>query len=252
MSDSQNPAPPTPPSDSPPPPPASPPPPAAPPPGGGAGSGGPRADGPRIPWEEREQRGFVGAFVDTVKLVVQQPAEAFGRIRADGDYVQPLLFGGLILLAVTLFNVLFSVLWGALFSSSSGLGAMAAAGGIGMMMGIVVIIVAPVVIVIMLFLMAGIFHGILSLAGGLNSSQTGFEGSFKVVAYASVSGVLGIIPIVGSLLHLGAFGYLSYIGLPRAHRCTDQQALYALIPLAICGGCGVLAMIFNTISAIFL
>ena len=62
----------------------------------------PSADGPRLPWVERDRLGFVNAFVETAKLIVQQPAEAFARIRADGDYVSPLLFGGLVMLVVVL------------------------------------------------------------------------------------------------------------------------------------------------------
>ena len=182
---------------------------------------------------------------------MQRPAEAFSRIRADGDYVQPLLYAGLVMMAMTLFNILFSILWGTVFSGSSGLGALAVAGGLGLAAGMFAMVIAPIVIVIALFLMAGIFHGILSATGGLDRSRAGFEGSFKVVAYASIASVLGIIPIVGPLLNLAALGYLCYIGLPRVHGCSDRQALYALIPLMLCGGCGVLGMIAQTMMSVF-
>lgn len=245
MSDIQDPAPPPPPS-SPPPPPSSPPPPGPPPP-----AAAPRADGPRLPWVERERLGFVNAFVETAKLIVQQPAEAFSRIRADADYVSPLLFGGLVMLASTLVNILFSLFWGMIFSRGSGMGSLAVAGGLGVFMTFVVLVIAPFVIVIAMFLFAGIFHGILSLTGGLEASRVGFEGTFKVTAYAMLSSILGIVPVIGPLLSIVALGYLCYLGLPRAHGCTDRHALYAIAPLALCGVCGGLGMILNTLRAIF-
>ena len=250
MSDSQNSTPPPP--SAPPPPPSAPPPPASPPPGGqSAGPGGPSSDGPKLPWLERKELGFVNAFVETAKLIVQRPADAYSRIRADGDYVSPLLFGGVIFMAALLVLLVFGLFWGMLFSGSSGLGALAIAGELGMIMTAVALVVAPFCIVIGLFLTSGIFHGILSLTGGLNNSRTGFEGSFQVAAYSALASVVLVIPVIGPILYLGAFGYLCFIGLQQAHRCTEKQALFALIPLIVCGGCGVFFSIADMFMSMF-
>lgn len=246
MSDSENPTPPTPPAGAPPPPPSAPPPPHSPPPAGA----GPQDHGPRLPWLERERLGFVNAYVETAKLIVQKPAEAFGRIRADGDLVSPLLFGGIAMLAALLVHLIFGLFWGVLFTGSSGMGAMAFAAGIGAFMSVVVLVISPIFFVIGVFLLAAVFHGILMLTGGLEASKTGFEGSVKVVGYASLTTIVGIVPVIGPLLQIAALGYLCYLAIPQVHGCSEREAIYALIPLALCGGCGVVALVVRTVFSV--
>lgn len=243
MSDSQNPASPTPPA------PAPPPPPSSPPPGGSAG--GPGGGGPRLPWVERQQRGFVEAFVETSRLIVQNPRDAFGRIRSDGDYVSPLLFGGIFWLVAILVQLFLGQIVRAVFGSYSGLAQAMGVAGIGVVMSVVVLIIAPFILVIVFFLLAGIFHGILSLLGALTNSPNDFNGTFKVVGYAALASILGVIPIIGGLLSLVALAYLCWIGLQRAHGCSAQHSAIALSPLALCGLCGAIGLLIQALGALF-
>src|SRR5262249_5820489 len=54
---------------------------------------GPVPPGNPLPWEDRENRGLVSSFFDTLGLLVSRPAEAWARMRESGDTISPLLFG---------------------------------------------------------------------------------------------------------------------------------------------------------------
>ena len=75
----------------------------------------PSGDGPPLaplPWEDRERLGVVEALVETVKLLVTRPNEAFERAREQGDYFSPLAYalicGFVAAVAGALWNVLFN------------------------------------------------------------------------------------------------------------------------------------------------
>ena len=209
-----------------------PPPPAAPPPGGAGGGGA------RLPWEDRQELGFVDALVATVRLLVTAPADAFSRLRADGDYVSPILFGVILSVIGQLFAQFWSLLVGAAWTSmlGQGMGDMAWMGGGGIASVLVVLIVTPIFYVIMLFIMAGIYHLCLMLLGAVEGSA--FEGTLKIVAYASVAGLGNVIPLVGSLLVLVATIILLVIGFTTVHRIDQVKAtIAALIPLVLCCLC---------------
>src|SRR4051812_10648996 len=46
-----------------------------------------------LPWENRQQLGFVKAWFDTVAMLIARPGEAFAMMRPEGGLVDPLLFG---------------------------------------------------------------------------------------------------------------------------------------------------------------
>ena len=47
----------------------------------------------RLPWEHREELGFVPAFVETLKLVLLNPTVAFAVMKKEGGLGEPLLYG---------------------------------------------------------------------------------------------------------------------------------------------------------------
>ncbi|MEO1087467.1 MAG: hypothetical protein AAFY88_24780, partial [Acidobacteriota bacterium] len=98
----------------PPPPPGAPPPPGYPPPP----SWSPPAPGeaPPLPWEERQRLGFVPALMETVKLLVTDPQGAFSRLRADGDYLNPFLFGLIVSWVMSVISQMWGVATSSLFS----------------------------------------------------------------------------------------------------------------------------------------
>lgn len=209
-------------------------------------------DGPRLPWEERQQLGFFDALVATVKLIAQAPADAYRRLRPDGDYVSPILFA-VILMWV---GVVFSQIWGLLFSGamsalSSIPGMEMLGGGGGFVSAIIAIVLAPIFCVIGLFIGAGLIHLALMVLSALQQSRFGFEGSLKVVAYASIGSLANIVPIVGGLIGGIISLILIVIGIQEVHGTSRDKAILAVvIIIAIACLCGlIISLAFGAMIA---
>lgn len=224
----------------PPTPPAPPPPPAAPAPP-------PPAAGPRLPWEERSQIGFVNALIETLKLIVTNPADAYGRLRTDGDYIGPIIFG----IIFAEIGIIFQQVWGLLLGgamstfmpSDEALPFAAAMAGGTVVQTIIWIIIMPFVFVISLFIMAGIFHLCLMMVGALEASPLRFEGTTKVLAYAAVVNLANIVPFIGGLIALVGAVILYVVGFTTVHRTTQGKAITAvLIPVGVCCVCILIAI----------
>lgn len=235
MSDTQMPPPPP----QPPGPPSSPyaPPAASGPPGGEGGE--------RLPWEERSRLGFMNALVDTIKLIATAPSNAFRRLRLDGDLLSPILFG----VIVSWVGVAVSQIWNIAFGNAlqrmlEQMGnAPAQQPGVGALL--VTAVLWPLLYILSLFLGSGINHLCLMLVGALDRSLLRFEGTLKVVAYSSVSGLASVVPFVGGLISMIAALVLIVIGFTEVHRTTQGKAVAAvLIPLVLCCVCGVLLIAF--------
>lgn len=215
--------------------------------GGGGGAGG--AAPPGNPWEQRDRLGFFNAFIENIKMFALNPAEAFAQTRRTGDYVGPLIFGVL----VGWIGYIFSQIWSMVFQG--GMMSMMPAevreqmGSQMMFQGgfsLIGIIFYPVLGVIGLFIAAGIIHLCAMLVGALAESDSGFEGTFRVAAYASIANLAAIVPIVGGLIALVWGIFLWVIGLSTLHRTTQGKALFAvLIPILVCCLCVILAIFFG-------
>lgn len=204
--------------------------------------GGPQADRPLLPWDDRQRLGFGPAFVETIKLIAQQPSEAFARLRANGDYVGPFVFGLIISWAMFLVGQVWSLMFSSLFS----FGDLGASMG-GTLIGTVMYAIFwPVIFAIVLFVSGGIYHLCLMLLSGLDRSNLGFEGTYKIVAYAQVASIANIIPLIGWLIALVIQIVLMVIGFQAAHRTEQGKAIAAaLIPIVLCCLC------FGAFFAIF-
>ena len=225
----------------------SPPPPPPPPPGGGAGPAG-----AGLPWEERARHGVAPAFVETAKLFIVNPTEAFARAKRSGDLFSPISF------AVVLgwIGVVFQSLWSLALGSSltdllppqmredGGFGAAFQAFGL-----VAQIVLAPVFILIFLFIASGIVHLMLMLVGGTKASEAGFEGTLRALAYSSVSQLGSVVPFAGGLIAMVWAIVLETIGLATLHRTSYGKAVAAiLLPLLLCCVCLVFA--FGSIVAL--
>ena len=45
-----------------------------------------------LPWEHRQERGFVNAFIETLSMVLTRPAEAFSVMKREGGLGEPLIY----------------------------------------------------------------------------------------------------------------------------------------------------------------
>lgn len=226
----------------PPAPPAPPLPPPPPPPAGGGFEPPPGAFPPgTLPWERRAELGFVNAILETVKLFLTNPAGAWSRTKEKGDYAEPLIFA----IIVSWIGVAVSSVWSGLFGQSwmallppemkERLGGAFAtnAGAILIQVGI-----APILVLIGLFISSGIYHLSFMIVGVTKDSASGFEGTFRTVAYSSVSNLAQMIPFVGGFAALIWNLILMVMGAVRMHRTTQGKAIAGvLIPLLLCCVC---------------
>src|SRR5215472_3372302 len=201
-----------------------------------------------LPWERRQERGFVNAFIETLTMVLTKPAEAFGVMRREGGLGEPLIYaliggclGGIVSF---LFSMGFQSI-GLFADKNNSLAAMAGM-GIG---SAAMIILLPLFIVIGLFIGSAIVHLCLMIVGGANQS---FETTFRVLAFSHGSaGPLQIIPLCGGLIS-GVWALVcNCIGLARAHETDTGRAVLAVfLPLIVCCGGGLLiAFMFGAMGA---
>ena len=201
-----------------------------------------------LPWEHRQERGFVNAFIETLAMVLTKPSEAFIVMRREGGLGEPLIYaliGGCVGgIASALFSLGFQSI-GLFADRNTSLAAMTGM-GVG---SVAMIILLPLFIVIFLFIWSALAHLCLMIVGGANQS---FETTFRVLAFTQGStGPLQIIPICGGLISLVWTVVCNCIGLARAHETDTGRAVLAIfLPLIVCCGGGLLiAFMFGAMGA---
>jgi hypothetical protein len=189
--------------------------------GSGGSSGGPGGTRPRVSGGasnvEFDYSDPVQSFINAVRSVVTAPADFFRGIRRQGDFVNPLIF------AIICYEV--SAILGGLIS----LAGLYGSDGFGSFL--VSIILAPIFAAIGLFIGAGILHLLVMLIVG--SRNSGYEGTFRVGAYSSVTSLVSWIPIIGLIASLYGI-YLAIVGIREVHTTTTgKAALVVLIPAVV-------------------
>lgn len=203
--------------------------------------------GDRLPWEERDRLGLIEALIQTIRLLVTDPSNAFSRLRPDGDLTSPILFGLILswvgVLLSQMWQLMFGGLIGGMFEGMEGLeGAFGPSGAVGL---IGTLVVWPVIYLVFLFISAGILHLCLMIVGATSDSPSGFEGTLKVVSYSQVAGVASVVPLVGGFLFAIWALILEVIGASLVHRTTQARALMGvLIPVLVCCTCMIFGAVF--------
>jgi hypothetical protein len=178
------------------------------------GSGGPSRSAAAVEFNYGDP---VQSFIATVQAVVLRPVEFFRGILRQGDLINPLIF------AIICYEVA-AILGGLLrlvgIGANQGFGSFIAS-----------IILAPIFAAIGLFIFSGILHLLVMLIVG--SRNSGFEATFRVVAYSAVTSLVSWIPFIGWILSLYGI-YLGIVGIREMHNTTTgKAALVVLIPAAI-------------------
>ena len=199
----------------------------------------------------------MNAFLETIKLFVTNPAGAWQQTKEKGDFAEPLIFA----ILVSWIGIAVSAVWSGLFGQAWTAflppemkeklgGAMATnAGAILIQVGL-----APILVLIGLFIGAAIYHVSFLVVGATKDSTTGFEGTFRVVAYSSVSNLANVIPFVGGLAAIVWNLILMVMGAMKMHRTTQGKAVAGvLIPLLLCCVCifAVVALVIGGLAAAF-
>ena len=191
------------------------------------------------PWERRAQLGFGAGLIETVKLFITQPTQAFAQTRERGDFASPLIFGVLVGWAAAVIGELWRVIFGtsmlAMFAGSrlgEQLAPIMAMSGVGL---VIQIVLAPIFIFVGLFIWSGILHLSVLVVGGAKSSTSGFEGTFRTVSYSAVAQLGQIIPFAGGIIAFVWGIVLLVLGLVRLHHTSQGRALAAvLLPIVLC------------------
>jgi hypothetical protein len=210
---------------------------------------GPPVDTGTLPWESRAGRDPVHAFIESLKLFATNPDRAWGITPERGGFESPLLFGLIVSFIgsavafvyrwifvspfVRMFPGAIYRRWGwAMGRRPHGCGILF--WPIGAAFGIVV----------GLFVGAAILHLFVLIVGAARTSASGFEGTFRVAAYASTASLAQVIPFVGGLVALVWGMVLAVKGIQRMHRTTTGRAAAAvLLPVVLVAVCIFLAMI---------
>ena len=215
------------------------------------GSTSSSATAPRsgFPWDERHQRGFLNAFIETLMLVLTKPTEAFTAMKREGGFGEPIIFALIGGCSGAIVAFLFSFVLQSIGISAGGRNSIAALAGIGIG-SLFFIILIPMFVVLGLFIGAAIIHLCLMIVGGAKQS---YETTFRVLAFSQGStGVLQMIPICGGII-AGVWAIvLNCIGLARAHETDTGRAVLAVfLPVLVCCGGGfLLAMMFGLLGAL--
>jgi len=179
--------------------------------------------------EEVNMSEFTDEFIRTWKKVITTPGDFFREMPTSGGYEAPLKFAvvnyiiagiGTALVSILAFTFLSSLLpmasfWpGSAFSFGSALSN---------------IIITPIVGIIGLFISGAILYVCFKIVGGSGS----YEGTVRIIAYASAVNAVSWIPILGWIIGLYAF-YLWIVGGTFVHNITTMRSVIAiLIPLIV-------------------
>ena len=201
-----------------------------------------------LPWDQRQEKGFFNAFIETLQMVLTKPGIAFTAMKREGGLAEPLLYaligGSFGAIIYFIYNFVFRSL--ALFPNRHN----PLADLLGSLGWIVLVILAPVFVIIGTFIGSAILHLCLMLVGGAKQS---FEATFRVICFAggSVNPLL-VIPFCGGLI-VGVWKVVLFcIGLSRAHETDTGRAVLAVfLPLIVCCGGGfLLAILFGGVGAL--
>jgi len=169
----------------------------------------------------------VGSFVEVVRRVVARPAEFFSGIPRRGNFLSPLIFALICIEISTILGGLLRLAW-----QGETMGGVRFE-GMDYSFGsfIADVILAPIGGAIGLFILAAIAHLLVMLFVGEGNS--GYEATFRVVSYVSVTSLVNWIPIIGGLLALYGL-YLAVVGIREMHSTTTGRAvLVVLLPIGL-------------------
>ena len=168
----------------------------------------------------------VGSFVGVVRRVAFQPAAFFAGLPRQGSLLSPLVFA-LICIEVSVILVglltFIDVPGGitSLFGARGNQGFLAFVGGL---------VLAPIAGAVGVFLTALVAH--LLVVWVVGSGHAGFGATFRIIAYSSVTSLVGWIPFIGWIASLYRL-YLATVGIREMHGTTTGKALLIVLLPAI-------------------
>jgi hypothetical protein len=186
-------------------------------------------------WEQLSELGFGKAFFTTFRQVLFEPGPTFARLPLNGKLGRPTGFFVAVVgiqLLISLGLQLALVPLGGAFSHLEG------DEKIGPAMWAIALPLIFVILFALLvginFVMAGIYHFLLTILGG---ATKGYEGTYKVICYSQAAQIVSIVPCVGPIAAVVWYLIAAITGLQKVHQTEGWKAAVALlIPYFMCIG----------------
>ena len=172
-----------------------------------------------LPWE-REGGGQLAAAVETLRLVLTEPARAFRMMRQVGGLGDPTLYVAVLGTVGTFFALIWRSMFEGWTASMMGdeLAAFTDAGGIGMWS----LVLAPFMMVVLTAIGALIYHLALLLFSG---APQPLETTYRVVAYVwGSTSLIQIVPMCGGIIAFVWGSVVMIIGIREAHGVPQSRA----------------------------
>ncbi len=180
------------------------------------------------PWENRSGNGFVWGVFRTLKEVLFSPAAFFRRLTFSGGLGEPLAFGLLVGAVGNMLGLFWPVMMvsGGLFPFGGAVLGQLSAG----LIFLILVVAVPICVTLSMFIYSAILHLLLVMVRGGNS---GFEATFRVVAYSQAAQVWELVPVVGSWIGGVWRLVVQVVGLREIHGVSYLRIIVAfLLPVA--------------------
>ena len=187
-----------------------------------------------FPWEQRAEKGFLNALLETIRLVLLEPARAFRTMPPVGGMGAPLFFFVLLTTVGGVAGLAYQLVINAVNPAAGTpeqrmvAEALASTAVLG-----ATIMILPFVFAALAFISSALTHLALMIVGGAKKS---FEATFRVTCYAGGStAVLQLLPVCGALAAWIWNIFLMVTGLSEVHGISKGRALFAvLLPTLVC------------------
>lgn len=199
-------------------------------------------------WEQLSQVGFAKAFLTTFRQVLLEPGPTFARLPLNGNLWKPTGFfvavvGIQLLISLTIQLTLASL--GGAFSHFEG-DEKIGPGLWASLLPLAFVILFPLLIGLN-FLMAGIYHLLLTVLGGATKR---YEGTYKVICYSQAAQIVSIVPCIGPIAAIVWYLIAAITGLQKVHQTEGWKAAVAiLIPYIMCIGTVLAFLVFAIVQS---
>jgi hypothetical protein len=105
---------------------------------------------------------------------------------------------------------------------------------------LILLFLSPLIIMIMMFITSALAHFFLIIVKG---GKRGFEGTFRVIAFAQAANAFGILPFIGGVIGSIWYFVVVIIGLREIHEISYARIFLALLlPLGLLVFIGIMAV----------
>lgn len=180
-----------------------------------------------VPWERLDAYGFFPGLFLTIKRAMLQPQRFFASMPLGRGYMRPLVFYVLLSMLGAVVQFVFQALGLSMLTSMQGNEAEMVEAYQFMGMGAAsafMLLLYPIVFTVGLYVTVALHHLFLKL---FQAASSGFEGTFRALAYGSAPTILSVVPLLGWVVASVWMLVVTIIGLKTIHRTSYARVLTA-------------------------